>query len=367
MLIGSQLGKIIKTRSFAPRLESFGRFSFAVAVVGLAGAGLSCAGGSTNNGSGGSSGSTAGGSTSGGDAFYKPCAESMRIGAFSLELKPADMGNQAYSQVTGGVRDGVVPRTSWVEESVNGSGKECRLMVGQSSACSPACTSPQVCTGTTCQNQPVSKSVGEVTFSGLTIPVMMTPMITGTGSVVYSGLIPSDTTFPPYTVGAQLGLMATGADYPAFMLSGRGIQPLEAVAGQTLYVAKDQPLTIQWVAPQTGAGRIKLSMDIGHHGGVAAELHCDNLPDSGSVTIAAPLITALMNKGTSGFPTLSLSRVSVDSTSVGPGCVEFSVASGVSLALNVAGVLSCTEDADCAPPEICRPAGVPNGLSCGMP
>jgi hypothetical protein len=334
-------------------------------VLGLARLGIACSGGVSNNGTGGSSGT--GGSTGAEDAPYEPCAESIRTGAFSLELKPADMGNKAYSQVTGGVRDGVVPRTVWVRESVNGSGNECQLMVGQSSACSPACTSPQICTATSCQNPPVSKSVGEVTFSGLVIPLTMTPTITGIGTIVYTGLIPSDTAFPPYTVGAALGLMAAGADYPAFMLSGRGIQPLEAVAGQTLDVAKDQPLTIKWMAPQVGAGRIQLSMDIGHHGGVAAEVHCDNLPDTGSVTILAPLITALMNKGTSGFPSLSLTRVSVDSTTVGPGCVEFNVASGVDLALNVAGVESCNEDADCTPPEICRPAGVPNGLSCGMP
>jgi hypothetical protein len=333
----------------------------------LASLGIGCSGGRSNNGTGGSGGSGTGGSTPGGDSPYKPCAEDMRTGAFSLELKPADMGNKAYSQVAGAVRDGVVPRTVWVEESVDGIGDECQLMVGLSNACSPACINPQICKGTTCQNPPVSKSVGEVTFSGLVIPVMATPTITGTGSVVYSGLIPSDTAFPPYPVGAALGLMAAGADYPAFTLSGRGIQPLEAVAGQTLDVAKDQPLTIEWMTPHAGAGRIKLSMDIAHHGGVAAELHCDDLPDTGSVTIPAPLITALMNKGTSGFPTVSLTRVSVDSTTVGPGCVEFIVASGVALALNVAGVKSCNEDAACTPPEICRPAGVLNGLSCGIP
>ncbi len=86
----------MKDRSFAPRVLVVRRSSFTVAVVGLASLGIGCSGG---------------GSTPGGDAPNKPCAESMRIGAFSLELKPADMGNKAYSQLTGGVRDGVVPRT----------------------------------------------------------------------------------------------------------------------------------------------------------------------------------------------------------------------------------------------------------------
>lgn len=360
------LQRSMRKLAFPRRFRPIRDFSFVVAVVGLASLGMSCSGGGSN-GTGGSGGNGTGGARPGADAPYNPCVASMRIGAFSLELKPSEMGNKPYSQVTGGVRDGVAPRPIWVKEPVNGSGNQCQLMVGPSSACSPDCTSPQICKGTTCENPPVSKSVGDVAFSGLVIPVEMTPLVTGIGTVVYTGLIPSDTAFPPYTVGAVLGLMATGADYPAFMLSGRGIQPLQAVSGQTLHVAKDQPLTIEWLAPLEGAGHIELSMDIGHHGGVAAEVRCNDLPDTGSVTISAPLITALVNKGTAGFPTVSLTRVSVDSATVGPGCLEFNVASEVELALNLAGIRSCTEDAACTPPEICRPAGVPGGLSCAMP
>jgi hypothetical protein len=357
----------MRKRSCTPRVGVVRRVFFSLAVVGLASVGIGCSGRDSNDGTGGSSGGGSGGSTPVGDAPYTPCAESTKIGAFVLEMKPAEMGNQAYSQVTGGVRDGVVPRAVWLEESVPGGGNECQLVVAQSSACSPACTSPEVCAGTTCQRAPVSKSVGDVTFSGLVIPVVMTPTTTGSGAFVYSAPIPSDTLFPPYGVGAALGLTAAGDDYPAFTLEGRGVQPLEVVAEQRLDVERDRSLTIQWIVPQAGTGRIKLAMDIGHHGGVAAELHCDDLADTGSVTIPAPLITALMDKGTAGFPTVSLSRVSVDSTKVGPGCVEFVVSSGVGLALNVAGVESCTQDTDCASPEICRPAGVPNGLSCGVP
>lgn len=353
-------------RSFAPRFHVVCPFVFAVTVVGLASLNIGCSGGGSNNGTGGSNGSGTGGSTPGGAAPYTPCADDARIGAFSLELKSAVMGNKAYSQVTGSVRDSVDPRNVWVKETVSGSGSECQLMVGPTSACSPACVSPQICKGTTCVAAPVSKSVGDVTFSGLVIPLKMTATVTGTGAVIYSGLIPSETTFPPYTVGAALGLSAAGADYPKFDLTGAGIQPLEAMAGQTLNVAKDQPFTIKWVVPSSGAGRIRLSMDIAHHGGGAAELHCDGLPDTGSVTIPAPLMTALLNKGTSGFPTVALTRVSTDSKTVGPGCVEFNVASGVELPIEVAGVKSCNADADCTPPETCRPAGVPNGLSCGV-
>ena len=141
------------------------------------------------------------------------------------------------------------------------------------------------------------------------------------------------------------------------MLAGLGIEPLKAVAGQTLNVEKDKPLTIKWVTPPAnGAGRVHLQMDIAHHGGVAAEIHCD-LPDTGSVTIPAPLITALIDKGAFGFPMVSLARRSTDSATVGPGCVEFNVAASIDLSLNVDGVVSCTTDAECPATQICLTPG----------
>lgn len=348
----------MKNRSFCGT-ESGVRSFLILSVVALASVGTACSGGGSGSGSGGSSGSGTGGSNPGGAAPYKPCAADMELGAFTIELKHADAasGAAAYSQVTGGIRDGVRPDSIWVPQTVAGSGSECKLMVGPSNSCPTACNSTQVCKGNACVAAPVTKSIGEVTFSGLVVPVKMTPTKTGSGSVVYSGLIDSKTAFPPYTVGAALGMTAAGEDYPGFTLAGVGIQPIDAVAGQTLNVAKDQPLTIKWVAPSgAGAGRIQLIMDIAHHGGVAAEIHCD-LPDTGSVTIPAPLMTALLDKGAFGFPMVSLARVSTDSKTVGPGCLEFNVAASVDLPLTVAGVVSCTTDAECTAPQVCLMPG----------
>jgi hypothetical protein len=324
---------------------------------------IACSGGGAGSGTGGASGGGTGGSNPGGAAPFKPCAADMKLGAFTLELKHGDAtGAGAYSQATGGVRDGVRPDTVWVPQAVSGAGSECKLMVGPADSCPTSCNATQVCKGNTCITAPAPKSIGEVSFSGLLIPVVMTPMKTGT-NVLYTALIPSNTAYPPYTVGAALGLTAAGEDYPGFTLAGVGIQPLEAVAGQTLNVDKNQALTIKWVAPPSaGAGRIRLNMDIAHHGGVAAEIHCD-LPDTGTVTIPAPLITALIDKGAFGFPMVSLARLSTDSKTVGPGCLEFNVAASIDLALNVAGVVSCTEDKECTAPQIC----LSPGYKCGMP
>jgi hypothetical protein len=305
----------------------------------------------------------AGGGGVGSVAPFRPCPDDKRFGAFTLDLKHADAAtsNPAYSQVNGGVRDGVRPDSIWVETPVSGSaGSGCKLMVGPVNSCAPACSGVQVCKGGTCQPAPTTKSVGEVTFTGLLVPVKMTPFTSGS-SILYSGLIPSSTAYPPFTVGATLGLMAAGADYPAFALTGTGIDPLEAAANQTLNVAKDQPLTIRWSAPSpAGKGRILLVMDIAHHGGISAAIRCD-LEDSGTATIPAPLISALIDKGTAGFPSVSLTRVSVDSTTVGSGCVEFNVAATMELPLKVAGVVSCNDDSGCTAPQHC----VIPGYKCG--
>lgn len=359
----------MKNRSSHVRLQGYSTrwlaFSLTGALAAFASLGLACSGGGSGAGSGGANGTGSGGATgtgsggsSGGTAPYKPCGDDKRTGGFTLDLKRADEAtmNPAYSQVSGGVSDGVRPSDVWVPETVAGAGTECRLMVGPMNVCTPACNTSQVCKGTTCQTAPVRKSVGEVNFTGLVTAVKMTPMMTSTG-VVYGGLIPSGTKYPPYDVGASLGLDAAGGDYPKFSLTGTGIQPLEPMAGQTLNVAKDQPLTIKWqAAPANGKGHIAVVMDIAHHGGVSAEIHCE-VEDTGSVTIPAALINALMAKGTFGFPTVSLTRMSVDSATVGPGCVEFKIAAGVELSLNVAGVVSCNDDSGCTPPQKCLTPG----------
>jgi len=351
----------MKTSSIAPTVGAVSfqsvllrRSALALTLV-CSAFGVGCSSSGGGSGSGGSSGAGsggAGGSTAGGAAPFKPCSDATRFGAFALELKNM-AGSAPYSQVTGSVRDGVRPADVWVEQAVSGGGSECHLMVGPSNSCSPACNSTQVCKGQSCIAAPVTKSVGDATFSGLIIPVKMTPTTTASGTVVYSGLIDSKTAFPPYTVGDALGLTTAGADYPGATLAGKAIDPLMPAAGQTLNVAKNMPLTIKWVAPSAaGAARIQLTMDIAHHGNVAAEIRCD-LPDTGSVTIPAPLITALIDKGAFGFPTVGLQRVSVDSTAIGAGCMEFKVVASVELELNVEGVVSCNDTMPCPSPQVC--------------
>ena len=55
-------------------------------------------------------------------------------------------------------------------------------------------------------------------------------------------------------------------------------------------------------------------------------ISCD-VPDTGTATVPASLLTTLRARGSRAFPFVALSRRTVDSTAVGPGCVEFAVES----------------------------------------
>jgi hypothetical protein len=82
--------------------------------------------------------------------------------------------------------------------------------------------------------------------------------------------------------------------------------------------------------------------------------------DTGSFEIPEPLVTALVDDGLSGFPTVVIVRSSVDSASIDPGCVELRVKSEVTLPVEIPGLTSCDGDEDCTPPETCQ-----SDLTCG--
>jgi hypothetical protein len=318
--------------------------------------GAGACGSSGGTGMGGNSGGGTGGAGTTGTAPFSPCADDKRVGAFTMTLKHAEAdGTPAYTEITGAVKDAVNPADVWVDLA---SGGGCHVVHGPTLSCSPACASGQICTSSGCKTEPGRHSVGAVTFTGLVTPLSLTP---NTSMGYYSGTaLPTTTAYPPYAIDAALGLQTAGGDYAAFSLKGAGITPLEVTAGQTLNLKKGQPLTVTWVVPAAGKGRIRLIFDIAHHANIAAELRCD-VPDTGTVTIPANLVGSLIDQGTAGFPNLNISRTTVDSTTITPGCVEFSVVAAADVALMVEGVTSCMADTDCSagqtcmmPPYVCK-------------
>jgi hypothetical protein len=108
------------------------------------------------------------------------------------------------------------------------------------------------------------------------------------------------------------------------MLTVSGIEPLQ-FAGTGLTLNRGQPLSFTWTAPAKVTGKIQAALNIAYHGGGRYRIDCD-FDDDGAGEIPAALIDKLLDQGTAGFPTLALTRRSVDSTMVASlGCVEFEV------------------------------------------
>jgi hypothetical protein len=310
---------------------------------------LGCGGnGSGNPGTGGTGGG--GGGSSG--TLNTSCSLDTRVGGFSVQLVEM-AGNDPYTSINGGVRNAVQPSEVWQQKGA--AAGTCRLMVGPTIVCTTPCTNPQICAG---QNQciapPTYQSAGAITLTGVgPSPITMNPM-----QNFYSASLTNP--YPPFSPGATVRLQAAGAMIPAFTLETVGFEPL-VFAGTGLTMTNGQAFAFTWTPPATaGAARILATVEIGHHGGVAAEIDCD-LPDTGSAEIPASLVSALIAEGVHGFPTLSLMRRTPVSTTVGASCVDFTIASPVQREITVCPtpgtcIVSCS--------EIGSPAGCPSGQTC---
>jgi hypothetical protein len=164
--------------------------------------------------------------------------------------------------------------------------------------------------------------------------------------------------YPPFSSGAAISLRNAGATIPAFSLETTGVEPL-VFAGTNLTMRNGEALPFTWTAPAAGSGsRILAEIEIGHHGGVAAQINCD-LPDTGSGEIPAALVSALIAEGVHGFPTITLTRRTVASTNLSVGCVDLAVAATIQRELGVCPtasscIVSCTDNTGCASPMTCK-------------
>jgi hypothetical protein len=102
-----------------------------------------------------------------------------------------------------------------------------------------------------------------------------------------------------------------------------------------------------------GLSRIRLKLDISHHGGSKGEIDCD-AEDTGSLEVPGSLVTQLLNLGVAGFPSFLLTRSSVGSTVIEPGRVDLTVLSDVEHPVDVMGLVSCTDDNSCPKGQTCQ-------------
>lgn len=345
----------------------------ALLVVSLAGCSSSTEPASTtqSNSNGGSdgNGSAANGGSANGDVDASAQSPDITIGVFNVELVAAvpasgdSAGSDAFTSVIGKVSTGPTPvAVIWEASDTQGA---CTLLVPRIPFCDPACTGGAVCVENgQCADYPTGLDVGEVTVQGLHLDdgsTEFTMQPIGTARTYQP--VGLSFAYPSFADGEALNLTASGNDTAAFSIDTQGIAPLEMLTEDGVLFARDQPVVLEWVPGAAAtAARVQVVVDISHHGGQTGEIDCDTA-DTGSLEIAADLVTQLLDLSYAGFPSLKVTRVKTGTStplSAGStqGRVEFRTLSSSVLSIEIEGLTSCMDvdsDTECPDGQVCQP------------
>lgn len=248
--------------------------------------------------------------------------------------------------VDGAVADGVVPSSVLEELSAE---EGCVLLRRNNPYCEPACDPGETCDFEgNCLPWPANQDLGTVTLTGLSAPVEM--------EAVFPGNTYYDTSLqaPLFEPGALITLRMPGGAYGPATLYGVGLEPLISL-DQEWAVEAGRALAIHWQAPAgaVSRGQIALSLNIDQHGISPGTLRC-SFEDDGEGTVPAAILQALVDTGVTGFPRGTLERRTQDRAAAGPGCMDFTVSSTVTVAVDVVGFTPCISDADCPDGQECN-------------
>lgn len=298
-------------------------------------AGTSSTGGS---GSGGGGSGAAGSGAAGGGANVDPSVH----GSVVLQLIPPSDSGDGRVSLLGRFFDGATPESFPLE--LSDEMDDCKLLVPALPFCAEPCA-PDVCTAKdTCTPYPKPQAIGTLTVTGLGEPLELTPK---SSMQIYQ---PASLAYPPCAPGDVIKVAAAGLS-----LEASCITPLELTGPDPIPVMSGQSVKVAWVAETGGGTRVRIGLDVSHHGGKKGEIDCE-VEDTGSFEIPEPLVTKLISLGLAGFPTINVNRVSVGSSSAVPN-VTFVVSSDVTRAVDT-GVESCLDDSACEAPKTCQPAGI---------
>lgn len=267
------------------------------------------------------------------------CPLDERLGGFVVEAQ------RDFAFVDGKASDRVNP-SSVPDEVLTLGG--CRLLRRRILSCEPPCSPGQTCDAQSrCVPYPRQQDLGIVTVTGLVREVVLEPRAPG------NNYFDTDLPTPPYRLGQAIGLRSTAGALGALELRGWGVEPLQLGAPARLALERGRDLRVSWPPPRealTADTRVELRINIDQHGASPTNLVCE-LPDTGSATISATLVDALLNLGVSGFPNAALARRTADAARVPGGCVELEVRSPQAIEVRVGGHVPCTTQAQC-PPEL---------------
>lgn len=317
--------------------------------------------GSDTPGTGSSSSSAAsgGGSTGTGGSSGDP---TRLVGAFQVRSLPATPTEGApeatgTTSVIGKIYDGPTPSAIvWTVQAEDGG---CQLLTPRVPFCSEPCGGSAVCVeDDTCQPYPTAHSVGDVTVTGLKLESGEASFVMKPIANNYQPPAGVRLSYPPADEGQVVRFEASGDHFSAFTLEARGVSPLELL-NDTIRIERNQAVQLEWTpAGQAGISTVHVMLDISHHGGTKGKIEC-TAEDTGSLELAAPLVTQLLDLGVAGFPSIVVTRKSVGSATIEPGRVELVISSQVERPVEVEGLTSCRDDVDCPDGQRCQ-----SDLSC---
>jgi hypothetical protein len=273
---------------------------------------------------------------------YTPCAADRRVGGFEVDHE-AD-----YTAVFGRVADAVDPIAVPVVVA-EGAGGACRVLEAPNYACAPACAPADTCSAAlVCVPRPRNRDVGAVTVVGLVDEVVMTAIpplkaYNFAGALAHPGVLP----------GAKVVLSTAGGDAAPFRLRGLGVDALGGAPAKVV-VAAGQALALTWTpAASADPIRIVIRLEVNTHGAVGTRLEC-TVPDSGAFEVPEPIVTALVGRGVSGFPRLSITRQSLDAVTTDLGCVDFRIHRHADVEVEIPGLVSCSDAMPCPMGQTCQ-------------
>ncbi len=305
-------------------------------------------------------GAPAGGGSSGGGGHAQGIGDpDLLVGAFQILMRAPAEGETPVTSVTGRIYDGPTPANIVWEAGTEIDG--CQLFTPRVPFCSPACGGSAVCVEDgECKDYPTAQSAGVVTLAGVTTEAGTSSFEMAPIAENYQPPAGTSLVFPPFEEGAAVSLAAAGDYFAGFSVEARGIAPIDLLDSAAVPIDTTTGAELAWTAPEDASlSSVHVKLDISHHGGSKGKLECD-IPDTGSYTIAPALIGELLALGFSGYPTVVVSRENVGSVTIESGRVDLVISSSIERAVEVEGLVSCTDDIDCPDGETCQV-----DLSCG--
>lgn len=327
-------------------------------AVGLAPLACSPSDETTGSGGGGQAGSGGQGGQAGGAGGSTPGDPNVLVGSFQVQLSPpvvamnGNPGTDGKTSVLGKIYDGPTPaQIVWEPGVAEGA---CQLWTPRVPFCSTPCGGSAVCVeDETCQPYPSAHSAGTVTAKGIATTAGETTFAMSPVANNYQPPAGVQLAYPAFAEGDDITLEASGGDFSPFTLAAKGVSPLE-VTNDSIPLQTGKAVTLQWTpAKDPALSSIHVKLDISHHGGTKGMVECD-APDEGSLELPASLVTALLDLGVAGFPTVVVTRRSVGSVTIAPGRVDLVVSSSVEHAVQIDGLTSCSADADCPGGQTCQ-------------